>query len=130
MRDEEFIFIDGQAVRLTSIARDGDRLSLVVVVRGSGSHDELRSIMDRDTFEVTLGDEPPRRMRVGNLDLRSTGTGATGIHRFAIALEPVSEVDPEPAPVPEPDIAQRLARIERKLDAIIARLDADGRISF
>ena len=129
MRDEDFIFIDGQAVRLTSIARDGDRLSLVVIVRGSGGHDELQGLLEREPFEVTLGDEPPRRMQVAAIDLRSSGAGATAIHRFATVLEP--ESSPLPAVTHgDDDLTRQLARIERKLDAIIARLDTGDRMPF
>lgn len=131
MRNEDFIFIDGQAVRLTSVARDGETLSLVVIVRGSGGRDEMQAILGRDTFEVVLGDDPPRPMRVTDVDLRSTGTGPTAVHRFAITLEPAPGPDATPADGTDPDdFDQRLARIERKLDAIIARLDADGRLPF
>ncbi|MGN6031429.1 MAG: hypothetical protein ACTHQE_07160 [Thermomicrobiales bacterium] len=131
MRSEDFIFIDGQAVRLTSVARDGETLSLVVIVRGSGGRDEMQAILGRDTFEVVLGDDPPRPMRVTDVDLRSTGTGPTAVHRFAITLDPAPGPDAMPAgETAADDLDQRLARIERKLDAIIARLDADGRLPF
>ncbi|MGB3329003.1 MAG: hypothetical protein WBA46_08630 [Thermomicrobiales bacterium] len=130
MRNEDFIFIDGQAVRLTSVTRDGDRLSLVVIVRGSGGRDEMQALLGRGSFEVTLGDDPARRMQVAEQDLRSTGTGPTAIHRFAITLEPATTDPRDPADVAEHVLAAQLARIERKLDAIIARLDAGGQLPF
>lgn len=130
MRTDDFIFIDGQAVRLTSVSRDGDTLTLVVIVRGSGGRDEMQAILGRDAFEIALGDDPPRRMRVADVDLRSTGSGATAVHRFAITLEPAPAPDDAPTGAPLDDLAQRLARIERKLDAIIARLDSDTRLPF
>ncbi|MGC4105482.1 MAG: hypothetical protein QM753_03885 [Thermomicrobiales bacterium] len=129
MRNMDFIFFDGQAVRLTSISQDGDRLSLVVIVRGSGGYDEMQTLLGRDSFEVTLGDDPPRRMQVAAVDLRSTGTGATAIHRFGIMLEPAQDTSPDVAADDEA-LTRQLARIERKLDAIIARLDADTRMPF
>jgi hypothetical protein len=129
VRDEDFIFIDGQAVRLTSIKRDGDRLSLVVIVRGSGGRDELQGLLARDVVTVALGDDPPRPMRTAEVDLRSSGTGATAIHRFAISLEPAPDVAAAAAQDGD-DLAERLARIERKLDAVLARLDAGDRFRF
>jgi len=130
MRTDDFIFIDGQAVRLTSLAPDGDALTFVVIVRGSGGRDEMQAILGRETLEVALGEAPPRRMQVTDVDLRSTGTGPTAVHRFAIQLEPAPEADTAPSGTALDDLDQRLARIERKLDAIIARLDADTRLPF
>lgn len=130
MRDEDFIFIDGQAVRLTAVTRDGDQLSLVVIVRGSGGRDEMQTLLGRDAVEVTLGSDPPRRMQVQNVDLRTSGTGATAIHRFAITLELAIDAGQDAALPDDDALVRQLARIERKLDAIIARLDADTPMPF
>lgn len=130
MRTDDFIFIDGQAVRLTSVAPDGDALTLVVIVRGSGGRDEMQAILGRETLEVALGETPPRRMQVADVDLRSTGTGPTAVHRFAIRLEPAPDGAAVASGVALEDLDQRLTRIERKLDAIIARLNADTRLPF
>ncbi len=131
MRNEEFIRLDGQAVRLSSVTRDGDVLSLVVIVRGNSSRDELQALLARDSFTVSLGEDPERPMRAEEIDLRSSGEGPTSVHRFAIVLEPASDRPTKNESLDaQSELMQRLARIERKLDAIIARLDSDTTIPF
>lgn len=125
MRTEEFIRLDGQAIRLTSVSRHGNDLSLVVIVRGTGSRDELEALLARPTFVVAFGDDPERRMHTATIDLRSSGEGATSVHRFAVTLEPAPDDESiQPSSANEDALNQRLARIERKLDAILARLDS------
>lgn len=131
MRNEEFIRLDGQAVRLTSISRQDDALALVVIVRGGSNRDELQALLARPSFMVSLGDEPERRMHTASIDLRSSGEGSTSVHRFAITLEPATDESPSvDLGEAQTDLLHRLSRIERKLDAILARLDSGNAMPF
>lgn len=129
MPTPEFIFLNGQAARITSMKPDPDssRFTLVLMARGSADRDQLLNLLRGDHLSVRVGDEPERRMTATDLDIRSTGEGPRAIHRIQVTLEPEpgSTLDSEPAPSPE----DRLSSIEDRLDEIISLLKdiRDGR---
>ena len=138
MATVEFLTINGQSIRLTSLARDESTggLSLVVIVRGDAARDELTTLIHDQPLTVSFPNETAatataaaaETMRVSGLELRSTGEGARTIHRFAISLEPYSmPIDSVPEPIAESAaesaLMQRLDAIERKLDRLLALLE-------
>lgn len=133
MAAAEFVIINGQSIRLTSLAKDEatGALSLVVIVRGSAARDELTTLMHDQPLNVSFPNEGTatagisEAMRVSGMELRSTGEGARAIHRFAISLEPYSlpfsdEPDAIDESTAESALMQRLDAIERKLDHLLA----------
>lgn len=123
----DFVRINQQAVRLTSVTRDEDtqRATLVVIVRGDAARNELTDLLNQQPLQVEFPDEEALTMRIAELDLRSTGEGVQALHRFAIDLEPfrqdlVPEVSESTA---ESALMQRLDAIEDKLDQALALLD-------
>jgi hypothetical protein len=127
----DFIYLNHQAVRLTSFTREPEssRLSLVVIVRGNPARDELNALIASEPILVAFPDEEPAGMHVAAIDLKTTGEGARSIHRFDLKLVPWASQDdtgPRPDDATEPgsvrELIRRLDAIERKLDQVIARL--------
>lgn len=132
MASAEFLTINGQPIRLTSLARDPSTgaLSLVVIVRGDAAREELTTLLHDQPLTVSFPDETAvaETMRVSGLELRSTGEGARTIHRFAISIEPYSApILDAPEQIAESTVEsglmQRLEAIERKLDRLLALLE-------
>ena len=134
MATAEFMTINGQSIRLTSLARDeaNRALLLVVIVRGDAARDELTTLMHDQPLTVSFPSEgasaATNTMRVAGLELRSTGEGARTIHRFTISLEPYSqpvtdEVEHLTESTAESALMQRLDAIEQKLDRLLALID-------
>lgn len=120
----DFIHIAGEAVRLTSLTRDadGERLTVVVMMRGSRDHERLVGLLSRTPLTIALPGEEPRRMTVAADQVTSTGEGPRTIYRHAIALRPAGAA-PETA---IDTVEQRLARIEAKLDQVLSLLARDA----
>ncbi|MGI8484525.1 MAG: hypothetical protein ACR2OU_09690 [Thermomicrobiales bacterium] len=132
MASAEFLTINGQPIRLTSLARDPSTgaLSLVVIVRGDAAREELTTLLHDQPLTVSFPGEEvvAEAMRVSGLELRSTGEGARTIHRFAISIEPYSSpILDAPEQIAESTVEsglmQRLEAIERKLDRLLALLE-------
>lgn len=127
MSSAEFIYINQQAVRLTSSARDvrSGAVDLVVIVRGNAARDEVTRLVADSPLEIAFPEEAPQAMRVEEIDLKSTGEGARSIHRFNLRLVPWDATADEGSdePVAESALMQRLDAIERKLDRLIALLE-------
>ncbi|MGI8405235.1 MAG: hypothetical protein ACR2OE_10825, partial [Thermomicrobiales bacterium] len=134
MATAEFVTINGQSIRLTSLAKDeaNGALSLVVIVRGDAARDEITTLMHDQPLTVSFPNEATAAaaepMRVAGLEVRSTGEGARTIHRFAISLEPYSqpitdEMEHTTESTAESALMQRLDAIEQKLDRLIALID-------
>lgn len=134
MATADFVTINGQSIRLTSLARDDTNgaLSLIVIVRGDAARDELTTLMHDQPLTVSFPNEgsgaPTEPMRVAGLELRSTGEGARTIHRFAISLEPYSrpvtdDMEHLTESTAESALMQRLDALEQKLDRLLTLLD-------
>lgn len=117
MAGPEFIFLNGQAARVTSIVRDPGTsgFTLVLIARGAADRDQLSSLLNSEDLSVRMEDMPEQRMRSTGLDIRSTGNGPQAVHRIQVRLEPVTE---SPAAQKSPGARS----IEDRLDEIIALL--------
>lgn len=119
MPTPEFIFLNDQAARVTSLVPDDatghDRL--VVIARGSGDRDHLLDLLRDPGLQVRFGPEPSTPMRATNIDIRSTGDGPQAVHRIQAELAPVGE-----EPVAGPPATPRSVRLDDRPD-IDSRLD-------
>lgn len=120
----DFIRIDGEAIRLTSITRDGETMTVVVMMRGARDHERLVELLRASPVTVALPDEEPRAMAVASDQVTSTGEGPRTIFRHAIALGPARSPHGQGS-LDEP-LDQRLARIEEKLDRVLALLERNA----
>ena len=121
MATPEFIYLNDQAARVTSLVPDDatghDRL--VVIARGSGDRDHLLELLNDPELQVRFGPEPGTPMRATNIDIRSTGDGPQAVHRIQTDLVPVNA--PEATSLPSPQEDPRIS-IESRLDQIIELL--------
>lgn len=121
MATPEFIYLNDQAARVTSLVPDDatghDRL--VVIARGSGDRDHLLELLNDPELQVRFGPEPGTPMRATNIDIRSTGDGPQAVHRIQTDLVPVNA--PEATSLPSPQDDPRTS-IESRLDQIIELL--------
>lgn len=120
MAGPEFIFLNGQAARITSLTSDDKTggLTLVVMGRGSADRDQLLKLLNADDLSVRLGSGPDQPMRVASIDVRSSGDGPQAIHRIQTNLEPRQDETPATR-TPAPTIEDRLTSLEQRLDRII-----------
>lgn len=127
MATPDFIRIGGEAIRLTSIARDGEAMTLVVMMRGSRDHERLVELLRQSPVAVALPDEEARPMAVAGDRITSTGEGPRTIYRHAVELRPAGDM---PAAVEEAreeqTLERRLARIEEKLDRVLSLLERNA----
>lgn len=123
MATPDFIRLNGEAIRLTSLTRDpdGDRLIAIVLLRGRREHEQIADLLGRSPVTVELPSEEPRPMAVARNDYTSTGEGPRTLYRHVIELRAGNgEMAPE---VREEPLEQRLARIEAKVDRVLALLE-------
>ena len=133
-RNVDFITLNGQPVRVTSLEVSPEgQWSLVVIARGTASRDHLTDLLREPHVTIGVGEEPPRPLAVGEVNVRSSGEGQQAIFRFAITMHDRALVPNEQAPstMPTPEHAEdiadtntdeRLARIEAKLDELLRLL--------
>jgi PAS domain-containing protein len=129
MAGPEFIFLNGQAARVTSLTPDDETggFTLVVMGRGSADRDQLLKLLNADELSVRLGGGPEQPMRVTSIDVRSSGDGPQAIHRIQANMAPRRDETPGSTP-PAPSIEDRLTSLEQRLDRIIELLtDIRGR---
>lgn len=119
MSGPDFVHLNDQPVRVTSFSRDGDRVKLVIVLRGSRAHSQLREALERTPLLLTVPGEPEREMSVEQNEHVTSGEGERTLYRHSVVLGPTSG---EP-PATTDDVHARLDRIEHKLDAILRRLE-------
>jgi len=119
MSSPDFVRLNGEAVRVTSLTRDGDRLSLVVILRGSRAHHQFRDALTRRPLRLGIPDEPEREVTVEQAEHVASGEGERALYRHSVMLTPATDE----APTATADLTSRLDRIERKLDTLLARLD-------
>ncbi|HYI24914.1 MAG TPA: hypothetical protein VD767_05845 [Thermomicrobiales bacterium] len=117
----EFIRLAGYPVRVTSLKRMDDSGDLVVVTitRGIRDPDLLREILAQPTIETELPGQESFLATVPDLDVRTSGEGATMITRFAMTLRPHDG----PVAVAPPTLEERVATLEREVTELRATLE-------
>ncbi len=115
----DFLYLDDQPVRVTSLTRDGDRISLVVILRGSRAHQQLQESLHRTPMRLTIPGEPERAVALERAEHVVSGEGERALYRHSIILGPAGEAEP----VSTDDLTARLDRIERKLDLLLSRTE-------
>ncbi len=118
----DFLYLDDQPVRVTSLTRDGDRISLVVILRGSRAHQQLQETLQRTPLRLTFPGEPERVVALEGAEHVVSGEGERALYRHTVHLGPPSEAEP----VPTDELTARLDRIERKLDLLLARTEGSS----
>ena len=121
MSQPEFVRVNGQTVRVTSLKRDetSGRVEIVIVARGSIAAQALADLGSQPTLELEIADEPTGVFAVTETDFRSTGDGEQSMNRIRFTLDPVEKPDMKAA-----ELESQLDRIERKLDELLARIDS------
>jgi len=124
MSGPEFIFLNDQAVRVTSLRHDDatGAVTLVLIARGSGDRDLITRLLETRPLTLRIPDEGERQVVPRDVDMRSAGEGQRAIYRFSITLAP-DESQPDTETTPAPTIEDRLTSLEQRLDQIVAMLD-------
>jgi hypothetical protein len=122
MAEVEFIRINGDTVRVTSLQRDTATgvIDLVVVARGTTAGQQLSALCQLPTLQIGLPDEPEATYRVAAFDQRASGEGERIVHRVKFTLAPQAN-----GSIPPPPDETQLDRIERKLDEVLRLLRAN-----
>jgi hypothetical protein len=121
MAAPEFVYLNEQAVRVTSWNRDDTTgtIELVVIAEGEASRDQLLDIFSREPVMVRIGNGSAIPMDIRSLDTRSGGEGARSIYRVRVSLWPEGSVPPsKPAEAPIDPTQERLDRIIALLEEI------------
>ena len=124
MSHPDFVRINGEPVRVTSLSRDGERITLVIILRGSGAHRHVRDLLGQRPLRLAIPDEPEREVTVEHVEHAVSGEGERALYRHSVRLIPAGS-----KPLPQgdgDDLTSRLDRIERKLDRILAKLDTES----
>lgn len=121
MAAPEFIYLNEQAVRVTSWARDeaSGTIEFVVVAQGETDRDQLLDIFSREPVMVRVGNGSAIPMDVRSLDTRSSTEGGRVLYRLQVSLWPEGSV---PASSEEPETRPSADPIEARLDRIIKLL--------
>lgn len=120
MAAPEFIFLNDQAARITSLTPNDETggFTLVVMSRGSADRDQLLDLLNADDLIVRVGPGLDQPMRVTDIDVRSSGEGPQAIHRIQAILVP-RKGEVNDTSVSAPSIEDRLTSLEQRLDRII-----------
>ena len=116
MAGPEFVFLNGQAVRVTGWREDAatGEGSLVAITRGAADRDRLLELLASAPLRLRLEDTPERVVRAHDIDVRSTGAGPQAIYRITATFTP--------EPVASGADRAGAASLEDRLDAIERRL--------
>jgi hypothetical protein len=122
MAEIEFIRINGDTVRVTSLRRDSAKgvIELVVVARGTTAGQQLSALGQLPSLQIGLPDEPEATYRVAAFDQRASGEGERIVYRVKFTL--AHETNGSISPVTD---ETQLDRIERKLDEVLRLLRAN-----
>jgi hypothetical protein len=125
MAGPEFIFLNDQAVRVTSLRRDDttQAFTFVFIARGSGDRDRMTELFEAQPLTLRIPDEGEWLVAARDVDLRSSGEGQQAFHRFSVTLVPAGDPAPETQATPEPTIDDRLTSLEQRMDQIVALLN-------
>jgi hypothetical protein len=124
MAGPEFVFLNDQAVRVTSLRHDDahETVTLVCIARGSGDRDLITRLLETRPLTLRIPDEGERQVVPRDVDMRSTGEGQRAIYRFSITFVPDGS-HPETETTPTLTIEDRLTSLEQRLDQIVALLE-------
>lgn len=120
MAAPEFLYLNEQAVRVSSWNRDDatHTIEFVIVANGETDRDLLLDTFSKEPVMVRIGSNSAIPMDVRSLDTRSTGEGPRSVHRLHVSLWPEGSV----ATRADVDEAPPLTSQEQKLDRIIELL--------
>lgn len=123
MSNPDFIYLNGQAARVTSLRSTPETggFTLVVIARGGADRDQLLELLNAEDLVVRVDRGPERAMRTTDVDIRSVGEGPQANHRIQATLVPVDSSLPEP-PSSHTAPSDERTSIERRLDRIIELL--------
>lgn len=123
MTNPEFIFLNGQAARVTSLKPNDETggFSLIVIARGGADRDHLLELLNSENLNVRIDIGEERAMRTTDVEIRSVGEGPQANHRIQAVLVPLDDAFPEP-PAPESAPLDTSTSIQQKLDEIIVLL--------
>ena len=124
MSSPEFVRLNGEPVRITSLTRDGDSISLVVILRGSLANQQFATALRQSPLRLAFPDEPEQEVAVEHTEHHASGEGECALYRHSVHL-----VAAAPSSPPADDLRTRLDRIEAKLDRILAALDGEAHSS-
>jgi|GEM_PF-3629062 len=124
MSSPNFIFLNGQAARVTSLKPDAETggFVLVVIARGGADRDQLLDLLNTDDLLVRLDQGPETAMRTTDVEVRTVGEGPQAIHRVQATLIPADTSLPEPKTAPPNPLVTSINPVEQKLDRIIELL--------
>ena len=113
MTQPEFVRIDSQAMRVTSLKRDEEtgQIHLVIIARGTAAAQVLRDIAGKPTVTLEIPDEAAETCINVETDFRTTGEGEQSMNRVRFTLDPRQQIN---------ESESQLDRIERKLDQLLA----------
>ncbi len=99
MAAPEFVYLNEQAIRVTSWTQEAETgtIEFVVIAKGERDRDQLLGMLDHPPVMLRIGTGSAIPMEVRSVDARSTGEGPRSIHRLQIALWPEGSVEPSPA---------------------------------
>jgi hypothetical protein len=124
MAGPEFVFLNDQAVRVTSLRRDeaAGTVTVVLIARGSGDRDLITTLLETRSLTLRIPDEGEQRVVPTEVDMRSSGEAQRALYRFSITLAP-EDAQPAPETTPPPSIEDRLTSLEQRMDQIVAMLE-------
>jgi hypothetical protein len=122
--DVEFIRLDGEAIRVTSLRRDEatGELLLVAVARGSAAARELEKYGSKPVVQVEIPGRLDAKHRMVSFDMRGVGEGERAIYRASFKLRPLADTahhSIRTLPQHPPSTPTQLDRIEQKLDELL-----------
>lgn len=123
MSHPDFVRLNGEPVRVTSLSRDGERISLVIILRGSRADQHVRDLLAQRPLRLAIPDEPEREVAVEHVEHAVSGEGERALYRHSVRLIPAASTPPPQGD--GDDLTARLDRIERKLDRILAKLGTE-----
>ncbi len=125
MSHPDFVRLNGEPVRVTSLSRDGERITLIIILRGSGAHRHVRDLLGQRPLRLAIPDEPECEVTVEHAEHAVSGEGERALYRHLVRLMPATSMPPPPQGAGD-ELTARLDRIERKLDRILAKLDVES----